>query len=158
MKMRRARFFASLRMTARKRFSAACEAAAFRPPPKLSQRGERFRLGFAWRVGESGIHLRPARGDAVEFPLTRLTNDAVRVRRRGVQFAVEDRFLGFSRLRQLLPGEIDDLRAACKADATLFAHAVAGDNVQVVLGGAYRRRMLAGIGAERPIRGDDENL
>jgi len=46
MKMRRARSFATLRMTAGKRFSAACKTPPFRHPPKAFQRGEKSPLGM----------------------------------------------------------------------------------------------------------------
>src|ERR1039458_670344 len=54
------RFFASLRMTARKHFSAACEASPLRQTPKPSQRGEKFRLTlFAFSNQSSNKKGRP---------------------------------------------------------------------------------------------------
>src|ERR1017187_3671371 len=47
---------------------------------------------------------------------------------------------------------------AGKAEPALFTHTVASDNINVIFRGSNRRRMLPGVGAERPVGRDGENL
>ena len=45
-----------------------------------------------------------------------------------------------------------------KAKAAFLAHAVGGDHHHVVLGGAHLGRVLPGVGAHGPVRGDAQHL